>query len=70
MSSALDFHQFDKYIDHIWEHFCLTVPSNGQEFLHISDRCKEKATKIFSKYGQYIYQIAGNLVLSTNSVLK
>ena len=26
--------------------------------------------KQFSKYGQYIYQIAGNLVLDTNSAIK
>ena len=41
-------------IDHIWKKF-FTVPSNGQEFFHIPGRCWEQATKIFSKYGLYIY---------------
>ena len=48
----------------------LRVPNNGQECEKISGRCYARTSKNFSKYGQYIYQIAGNLVLSTNLVLK
>ena len=29
--SALNFLQFDIYIDHIWKHFWLPFPNNGQE---------------------------------------
>ena len=48
----------------------LRVPSNGQECEKTSGRCYARTSQKFSKYGQYIYQIAGNLVLSTNLVLK
>ena len=43
--SALNFQQFDIYIDHIWRIFWMSVHSNGQEFFHIPGRCYEPAAK-------------------------
>ena len=71
-SSALNFQQFDIYIlDTFGEILWLWIPSNGQEcekFLAVAMHGHPK--NYLNMVNIYVYQIAGNLVLSTNLAIK